>query len=425
MAQLGQLAELAQLVSAPLEAQRLEEPARPAEDWCGKLELLVLQPSPFCNLNCDYCYLPHRDEVRRMDLGTLEMAARKIFGAGLPARELSVVWHAGEPMAVPRGWYDEAFALLAQLCPRQVRLTHHFQTNGVLIDARWCEFIKAHDVHIGVSVDGPAWLHDRHRRTRTGRGTHARVMRGVEALRSAQIPFHVICVLTRESLSHADEIFDFFLALRPTCLCLNVEEVEAENVRSSLADADSAGVESAFRAFMRKAVARVKASPAGMRLREIDTVLSALRDPRFGTLTGNSQNQPGRMLNIAWDGSFTTFSPELLGARHPRLGAFSLGNVLRDALPPVANALYPVQSGEIARGIENCRTQCKYFDFCLGGAPANKLGELGRLDGTETMFCRLTQKATIDVVLAALENDLVAPDPASLALRCAQTAIAA
>jgi uncharacterized protein len=122
------------------------------------------------------------------------------------------------------------------------------------------------------------------------------------------------------------------------------------------------------------------------------------------------------MLNIAWDGSFTTFSPELLGARHPRLGAFSLGNVLRDALPPAANARYPAQCGEIARGVENCRAQCRYFDFCLGGAPANKLGELGRLDGTETMFCRLTQKATVDVVLAALDQDLVAPDLASLAL---------
>jgi uncharacterized protein len=169
-----------------------------------------------------------------MDLATLEAAARKIFGASLPAGELSVVWHAGEPMAVPRGWYEQAFAILARLCPDDVRLTHHFQTNGVLIDARWCEFIKAHDVRIGVSLDGPAWLHDRHRRTRAGGGTHTKVMSGVDALRGAQIPFNVICVLTRESLSHADEIFDFFLAVRPACLCFNVEEVEAQNARSSL-----------------------------------------------------------------------------------------------------------------------------------------------------------------------------------------------
>src|SRR6266404_4004075 len=106
-------------------------------DWRRRLELLVLQPSPYCNLNCDYCYLPNRDDVRRMDLGTLEIAAKKLFGARLPAPQLSVVWHAGEPMAVPRSWYTDAFSVIAQYCPSDVEVTHHFQTNGVLIDERW------------------------------------------------------------------------------------------------------------------------------------------------------------------------------------------------------------------------------------------------------------------------------------------------
>jgi uncharacterized protein len=57
---------------------------------------------------------------------------------------------------------------------------------------------------------------------------------------------------------------------------------------------------------------------------------------------------------------------------------------------------------------ERCRAACKYFDLCLGGAPASKPGEYGRLDATETMFRRLTEQAVADVVLAALEAELVA-----------------
>jgi uncharacterized protein len=377
------------------------------ESWRGRLELLVLQPTPFCNLDCSYCYLPDRDDTRRMSLATVETAAARVFEAALAASEVSVIWHAGEPLTVPREWYAEAFARLARLCPAGVRLTHHVQTNGVLLDARWCELVEAHDVHVGVSVDGPAWLHDRHRRTRRGQGTHALVMRGIEALRHAGLPFHVICVLTRESLAHPDEIFDFFAGVGPACLCFNVEELEAANGRSSLAGPDRAAIEAEFRAFMTRIVGRLSPSPPPFRVREVDQVIQILRDPAYGTRTGNSQNEPGRIVSVAWDGTFGTFSPELLGVTDPRLGPLGLGNVLVDALPPrLESAAYRSQHEEVRRGNERCRATCKYFDLCLGGAPANKLGELGRFDGTETMFCRLTQQVVADVVLAALEADL-------------------
>ena len=30
----------------------------------GPLELLVVQPTPFCNINCSYCYLPERQSTK-------------------------------------------------------------------------------------------------------------------------------------------------------------------------------------------------------------------------------------------------------------------------------------------------------------------------------------------------------------------------
>lgn len=396
-------------------------------DWAGQLQLLVMQPSPFCNLDCDYCYLPDRQNSRRMEFSTLETAAKKIFSAGLPAPDLSVIWHAGEPLAVPRDWYSKAFEILAGNCPPSVRLTHHFQTNGVLIDANWVSFFREHGIRVGVSLDGPAWLHDRHRRTRDFRGTHARVMRGIGVLKKFDVPFHTICVLTRESLDHPDELFDFFAGLNPLQLCFNVEEIEAANTRSSLA-VQPLETERAFRSFMAQIVKRAKSAGYGkptdaetlsgnnsfaatsyprIRIREIDDVLNALRRPGFGAATGNSQNIPGQILSIAWDGRFSTFSPELLGQAAPGLGELALGNVISDTLPPGNDAAgYRRQWEAIRTGIERCRATCAYFDLCQGGVPANKLGETGRFDSTETLFCRLTKKAVIDVVLDELDRDL-------------------
>lgn len=385
-----------------------------AFEWTGQLQLLIIQPSPFCNLDCDYCYLPDRKDRRKMDFSTLEAISQKVFRSALPSPSLSVVWHAGEPLVVPRGWYANAFASLARYCPTSVKMTQHFQTNGVLIDDQWCRFIEDHDVRVGVSIDGPEWLHNKHRRTRSGCATFTRVMQGIDALRKAEIPFHVICVLTREALDHPDEIFDFFDQLGTVQLCFNVEETEASNRSSSLSD-NPADSEAAFRAFFARIVDRLRLARSsgltsgisGMRIREVDDVLYALRHPEFGRQEGNSQNTPGQILSVAWDGTFCTGSPELLGQHAPVFGNLALGNVLVDPLPPAAeDARYIEPWKAIRAGVKACRSTCAYFDFCRGGAPANKLGERGRFDVTETLYCKLSQQTVTDVVLAALDRDL-------------------
>ena len=45
--------------------------------------LLILQPTPFCNLDCDYCYLPNRDDTRRMSIATVRLAAQRLVDDGL------------------------------------------------------------------------------------------------------------------------------------------------------------------------------------------------------------------------------------------------------------------------------------------------------------------------------------------------------
>ena len=83
-------------------------------------------------------------------------------------------------------------------------------------------------------MDGPAFLHDAHRVTRTGLPTHAAVMRGIDWLARRRIPFQVICVLTADALDHADAIVDFFLQNGIGDVGFNMEETEGANTHSSL-----------------------------------------------------------------------------------------------------------------------------------------------------------------------------------------------
>src|SRR4051795_10710963 len=83
----------------------------PAVGASGPLELLVIQPTPFCNIDCSYCYLPHRTDRRRMSSGTMRHVVQDVFASGLVAHELRIAWHAGEPLVLPPSYYTDAFDL--------------------------------------------------------------------------------------------------------------------------------------------------------------------------------------------------------------------------------------------------------------------------------------------------------------------------
>jgi uncharacterized protein len=70
------------------------------------------------------------------------------------------------------------------------------------------------------------------------------------------------------------------------------------------------------------------------------------------------------------------------------------------------NPAFLLVQDEIQSGVQACRESCEYFDICLGGVPGNKLFENGSFNTTETLFCRLSKKAVIDVVLEQIEDEL-------------------
>ncbi len=64
----------------------------------------------------------------------------------------------------------------------RVKIYYSIQTNTMLLDDAWCELIKRYPLRTGVSIDGPAFIHDAFRKTHRGGGTHARTLRGIEKL---------------------------------------------------------------------------------------------------------------------------------------------------------------------------------------------------------------------------------------------------
>jgi len=391
MVQLGQLEQRVQQL-----AQLVKDPG------AGPVRLVVLQPTPFCNLDCAYCYLPHRNDMRRMSAKVLDAVGRNLVASPLADEPLSIVWHGGEPMTLPPGWYEDAFARIERASGgRDVR--HAFQTNAIGVNDRWIELFRRRNVRLGVSIDGPRDLHDTYRRMRGGRGSFDLSMRGAARLTEAGLPFHLISVLTADSLSRPDEMFDFYVAHSFRDVCFNVEEQEDAHPRSSL---DGAGMEAAYRRFLYRFFARIAAEDAPFACRELDAVRALALSPPEAR-RANPQTRPLEIVTVAVDGAMSTYSPELIGAAAPQYDDFRFGDV-REGGPEtmLQNPAFRLLRADVDAGIAACAENCSYFYVCGGGAPANKFFEHGHLRGTETMFCRLTRQTGLEAALAALEADV-------------------
>ncbi len=282
--------------------------------------------------------------------------------------------------------------------PQSINVTYSIQTNAMLIDDAWCKFVREHPrVQIGVSVDGPAVLHDSRRKTRSGKGTLAQALRGISKLREWEIPFHAITVLTHASLEFPDELHEFYEENGIGRVGFNVEEIEGGHTKSSLLALDT---QRKYRAFMRRFLELVDEHGGQPVVREADMAFGMIQTPRGAADAEmrDQQNAPWTIVSVGVDGGFTTFSPELIGVESVDYGDFVVGNVLRDSFADAAESpRFRALEADISAGVDACRASCEYFQFCGGGAPANKYFENGSMRSTETLYCRLTKKALIDV----------------------------
>jgi uncharacterized protein len=163
-----------------------------------------------CNLDCVYCFylekaaLYRHDSRHRMSDDVLEAYVRQYIAATPQDNEVVFTWQGGEPTLLGLGFFECAVRLQQRYGDGR-RIANSFQTNGLLIDDAWCAFFRQHDFLIGLSLDGPAEIHDAYRVTRGGQPSHALVMRALALLQAHGVRYNVLaCVNHRSSQAPLD-----------------------------------------------------------------------------------------------------------------------------------------------------------------------------------------------------------------------------
>jgi uncharacterized protein len=120
----------------------------------------------------------------------------------------SIAFHGGEPLLMGIKFFEKT---LSHHAFKRGVLRASVQTNGLLLDERWIDFLDENNVGIGISLDGPPEVNDRHRVSAGGRGSYAQVRRAISLLQKKKKNFLVLCVV--DPSADGEEVFTHFVEM--------------------------------------------------------------------------------------------------------------------------------------------------------------------------------------------------------------------
>ncbi len=115
-------------------------------------------------------------------------------------------WQGGEPTLMGIDFFRRAVELQKKYGSPGQQISNTLQTNGVLLDDKWCQFFHENKFLLGISIDGPKEFHDYYRVNHSGAGTFDKVMRGIQACKEYKVEFSALILLNNKSVEHPDEL---------------------------------------------------------------------------------------------------------------------------------------------------------------------------------------------------------------------------
>lgn len=205
--------------------------------------LLAKPTGAACNLDCSYCFFLSKAQLYpgsrfRMDDAVLETYVRQLLEAQ-PGGEVAVSWQGGEPTLMGLDFFERSVELVDKYKLSHQRIQYTIQTNGTRLDDGWARFFKANDFLVGLSIDGPRDLHDRHRVTKGGAGSFDQVLAGHAHLARHQVDVNILCTVHSDNADHPQRIYRFFrdeLGARHLQFIPVVERAGAEGAEGSWSD---------------------------------------------------------------------------------------------------------------------------------------------------------------------------------------------
>lgn len=173
-----------------------------------------------CNLRCHYCF----EESMRNNCLTPINRIREDFdkfldnyfddfidqliaiNTKLNRKETDITFHGGEPLLIGAELFEKALIMIR----KRPNMTIGIQTNGTLIDDKIIELLKKYQVNVGISLDGPRYMHDVYRKNFGGGNTYDGIMNAIDKLKANGVMVGALATVTDVTLNYPEEFYKFF-----------------------------------------------------------------------------------------------------------------------------------------------------------------------------------------------------------------------
>ncbi|MHC5373541.1 SPASM domain-containing protein [Enterococcus sp. LJL120] len=181
------------------------------------ISVMIKPASALCNLRCNYCFYADVSSLRevrsygRMKQGVARKMIDNIFVDLEDGDHLTLAFQGGEPTLAGLKYYEDIVSLVNTQA-KNIDVHYAIQTNGILIDEKWCRFLAENQFLVGLSLDVVAAEHNFNRVDTRGQGTFTRVLATKKMFDHYRVDYNILCVLTNNLAQKAAEVFDFILS---------------------------------------------------------------------------------------------------------------------------------------------------------------------------------------------------------------------
>ncbi len=349
------------------------------------LESILVKPAgPDCNLGCTYCFYLEKTglfcetRTHRMSDTVLHELVRQAMEQS--KKTISFNWQGGEPTLMGLDFFKTAVEY-EKIYGRGKIVGNGLQTNGILIDEQWADFLKQYNFLAGLSLDGPEHVHDHYRLTPAGRGTWKQVVKNARLLLQRGVAVNGLCCVTAYSAEFAAEIYKFFKNLGITWMqFIPVVEPDRENPEKA---ADFSVTAEQYGRFLTEIFDLwrndFKNNTPSTNVRFIDSILytyAGLEAPDC-----HLRKECGVYPTVEHNGDIYAcdffVKPE-----------WKLGNIMENRLADKLNSRKQSGFGRQKGRLPAKCSKCRWYRHCFGGCPKDRIKD--PQDNGMPRFCKST-----------------------------------
>ncbi len=179
----------------------------------------IIQMTNNCNMACKYCYVGSNNQIDnttsinnyfKSNYNTLLQFVDQLLEYN-DYTSTRLIFHGGEPLLINlKNWE----MLLTELEKRNSELKFSIQTNGTLFTKPLLKLFKKHQMEIGISLDGPAFLNDETRLLKKGEGSFKTIYKNIKKIKDCNMKCGVLVTVHKKNFQYSKEIYNLFLNLK-------------------------------------------------------------------------------------------------------------------------------------------------------------------------------------------------------------------